>query len=322
MSERKESRTYRDLYNEGRKRLAAAGLAEADTDARLLLLFVTGFRWNELLLRYEEVPAADAGAPDPVPAAGETGSAGDIAARYFAAVDRRAAHEPLQYITNEQNFCGLDLYVDRRVLIPRQDTEILVELVLQEQKRAGAPGRKEAAKSGAPDWKGPTVLDLCTGSGCIAAALAKLGHFSAVSAADLSADALAVAEENMRRTGAAVTLIRSDLFSEIPGRFDVITANPPYIRSEVIGTLTPEVRDHEPRMALDGDEDGLSFYRRLAEECPRHLNPGGRVFFEIGYDQGEAVCGLLRSHGFSEVRCVKDLAGLDRVVTGMLAEQP
>ena len=301
MSEYEKARTYRELYLEGQKRLAAAGLAEADTDARLLLLFVTGMRWNELLLRYEEAlpedpaaggPADDADPSGTLPGAGKC----RIAAQYLAAVERRAAHVPLQYITRGQNFCGLDLYVDERVLIPRQDTETLVELALKE---CG------------------TVLDLCTGSGCIAIALAKLGRFSAVSAADISADALAVAAENVRRTGADVTLIRSDLFSEIPGRFDVITANPPYIQRKVIDTLTPEVREHEPRLALDGDEDGLAFYRRLASECPAHLTRGGRVYFEIGYDHGEAVCALLRESGFSGIRCVKDLAGLDRVVTGV-----
>ena len=203
--------------------------------------------------------------------------------------------------------------MDERVLIPRQDTEILVELVLQEH---GKPALKSGTHSTEMP-EGERVLDLCTGSGCIAIALAKLGRFSAVSAADISADALAVAEENLKRTGAEVTLIHSDLFSEIPGKFDVITANPPYIQSEVIDTLTPEVREHEPRLALDGDEDGLVFYRRLASECPAHLNPGGSVYFEIGYDQGEAVCALLRDRGFSGVRCLKDLAGLDRVVTGV-----
>ena len=317
MSDRNMARTYRELYFEGKKRLAAAGLAEAGNDARLLLLFVTGMRWNELLLRYEETlpedPAGEAPADDADPAGDPPGSGkSGIAARYLAAVDRRAAHVPLQYITREQNFCGLDLYVDERVLIPRQDTETLVELVLAER---GTLARD-------PGTSGGTALDLCTGSGCIAAALEKLGNFSAVSAADISSDALAVAAENVRRTGAAVTLIRSDLFSEIPGRFDVITANPPYIQSKVIDTLTPEVREHEPRLALDGDEDGLAFYRRLASECPAHLNRGGRVYFEIGYDQGEAVCALLRENGFSGVRCVKDLAGLDRVVTGICPEKP
>lgn len=326
MSEYKKTRTYRELYSEGQKRLSAAGLAEAGTDARLLLLFVTGMRWNELLLRYEEavpeepaeaVPADDA---DPAGKQQESGKSG-IAARYLTAIDRRAAHVPLQYITREQNFCGLDLYVDERVLIPRQDTETLVELVLQERGKPVRGRRTQGVgKPGTPEGKkteGGTVLDLCTGSGCIAVALAKLGRFAAVSAADISADALAVAAENVRRTGADVTLIRSDLFSEISGKFDVITANPPYIQSKVIDTLTPEVREHEPRLALDGDGDGLAFYRRLASECPAHLDPGGSVYFEIGYDQGEAVCALLRENGFSRVRCVKDLAGLDRVVTGV-----
>ena len=315
MSEYEKARTYRELYLEGQKRLAAAGLAEAGTDARLLLLFVTGMRWNELLLRYEEaLPEESAGSrPDP--------GKNSIAERYLAAVDRRAAHVPLQYITREQNFCGLDLYVDERVLIPRQDTETLVELVLKECGELTRNHRMpDVVKCGTQNGKKPeggTVLDLCTGSGCIAVALAKLGRFAAVSAADISADALEVAAENVRRTGADVTLVRSDLFSEIPGKYDVITANPPYIQSKVIDTLTPEVREHEPRLALDGDEDGLAFYRRLASECPAHLNSGGRVYYEIGYDQGEAVCALLRENGFSGVRCVKDLAGLDRVVTGV-----
>ena len=311
---------------EGQKRLAAAGLAEAGTDARLLLLFVTGMRWNELLLRYEEaLPEESAGevSNDEGDARGRRPDPGksSIAARYLAAVDRRGAHVPLQYITREQNFCGLDLYVDERVLIPRQDTETLVELVLKEcgelHRNHRTPGAEKCGTQNGKKTEDRTVLDLCTGSGCIAVALAKLGRFAAVNAADISADALAVAAENVRRTGADVTLVRSDLFSEIPGRFDVITANPPYIRSKVISTLTPEVREHEPRLALDGDEDGLAFYRRLASESPAHLNSGGRVYYEIGYDQGEAVCTLLRENGFSGVRCVKDLAGLDRVVTGV-----
>ena len=129
---------------------------------------------------------------------------------------------------------------------------------------------------------------------------------------------------NLQRTGAGervnVRLYRSDLFDGIPEgeRFDVITANPPYIASEVIETLSPEVRDFEPRTALDGTADGLLFYRRLAEECPGRLKEGGRVYFEIGYDQREAVAGLLEAAGFTDVRCVKDLAGLDRVVTGRI----
>ena len=325
--------TYRELLNEGKKRLAAAGIEEAEVSARELLLFAFGLDFAGLLRRYEDdVPesgedvAGGKGRADDVPAGGGS-------AEYLEYIARRAAHVPLQYITKTQDFCGLDLYVDGRVLIPRQDTEILVETVLGDEKRLGrmyGSAGRETAVAGAAAGEagnsapGRSLLDVCTGSGCIGLALAKLGNFRKVTLADISADALAVAEMNLQRTGAGervnVRLYRSDLFDGIPEgeRFDVITANPPYIASEVIETLSPEVRDFEPRTALDGTADGLLFYRRLAEECPGRLKEGGRVYFEIGYDQREAVAGLLEAAGFTDVRCVKDLAGLDRVVTGRI----
>ena len=275
-------------------KLRGAGVPEPENDAWLLFSESFGMSRTDYLLHAEE----------------EFYPAPDRERLFIERLARRQRRIPLQRILGVQNFCGLDLYVDERVLIPRQDTEILVELVLQEH---GKPALKSGTHSTEMP-EGEKILDLCTGSGCIAIALAKLGRFSAVSAADISADALAVAEENLKRTGAEVTLIHSDLFSEIPGKFDVITANPPYIQSEVIDTLTPEVREHEPRLALDGDEDGLVFYRRLASECPAHLNPGGSVYFEIGYDQGEAVRKLLLEHGFKNIEVLQDLAGLDRVV--------
>lgn len=319
--------TYRELLNEGKKRLAAAGIEEAEVSARELLLFAFGLDFAGLLKRYEDdVPesgedvAGGKGRADDVPAGGGNSesakSRGGSAAEYLEYIARRAAHVPLQYITKTQDFCGLDLYVDGRVLIPRQDTEILVETVLEDERLL----RREAGNSAA----GRSLLDVCTGSGCIGLALAKLGDFREAALADISADALAVAEMNLQRTGAGervnVRLFRSDLFDGIPEgeRFDVITANPPYIASEVIETLSPEVRDFEPRTALDGTADGLLFYRRLAEECPGMLKEGGRVYFEIGYDQREAVAGLLEAAGFTDVRCVRDLAGLDRVVTGRI----
>ena len=319
--------TYRELLNEGKKRLAAAGIEEAEVSARELLLFAFGLDFAGLLRRYEDdVPesgedvAGGKDRADDVPAGGGNSesakSRGGSAAEYLGYIARRAAHVPLQYITHTQDFCGLDLYVDGRVLIPRQDTEILVETVLGDERLL----RREAGNSAA----GRSLLDVCTGSGCIGLALAKLGNFRDAALADISADALAVAEMNLQRTGAGervnVHLYRSDLFDGIPAgeRFDVITANPPYIASEVIETLSPEVRDFEPRTALDGTADGLLFYRRLAEECPGRLKEGGRVYFEIGYDQREAVAGLLEAAGFTDVRCVKDLAGLDRVVTGRI----
>ena len=275
--------SFRELLTEGRDTLAAAGKEEAEFDARALLLFCTGLSWSRLLLRYEEeADAADAG-------------------RFSQFIRRRAAGEPLQYITGSQDFCGIQIKTDRRALIPRQDTEVLVETALRDLK-----GRENLS-----------LLDLCTGSGCIAAALKALGPFSEVTAADLSEEALSLAGENLP---AGARLIRSDLFQapELAGAlFDVITCNPPYIPSEVIETLSPEVKDYEPRMALDGSADGLLFYRRLSEDCPRFLRPGGRVYFEIGADQGPAVAGLLSDAGFSEVRVVKDLQGLDRVVCGI-----
>ena len=168
-----------------------------------------------------------------------------------------------------------------------------------------------------------TLLDLCTGTGCIAITLCKTGHFSRVEAVDISEEALKIAtynkeslltEEEKNR----FRLYRSDMFSEVYGRFDVIVSNPPYIPSKVVDTLEPEVKEYEPRIALDGTEDGLRFYRILAEESPKYLNPGGHVAFEIGYDQGEAVAELLKNAGFRDVIVIKDYGGNDRVVTGHL----
>lgn len=275
--------TLRELLTEGEKRLSEAGIEEAAEDAKLLLLFALKTDLKELLLHY----ADDA----------DSFRSGAVM-RYRALLSRRAAREPLQYITGEQNFCGVSIRVDPRVLIPRQDTEVLVEMVLSTADRG-------------------SLLDLCTGSGCIAAALGTLGHFSSVTASDLSADALQVAEQNLKRAGVRAEILRSDLFGAFAGRkFDVITANPPYIESSVIETLAPEVRNFEPREALDGAADGLLFYRRLAAESPEHLNRGGRVFFEIGSGQRERVLALLSEAGFTGLLCKKDLAGLDRVVTG------
>ena len=175
--------------------------------------------------------------------------------------------------------------------------------------------------------KNVSILDMCTGSGCIAVSLKKLGGYACVEGADISEEALKVAKRNSEeilensdvnssRTG--VIFRRSDMFSAFPEteRFNVIVSNPPYIPSAVIEELEPEVRDHEPRGALDGTADGLYFYRILAEECAKHLTPGGHVYFEIGYDQGAAVKELLDIHGFKDTRVIQDLTGKDRVVCG------
>ena len=198
---------------------------------------------------------------------------------------------------------GFEFYVNEHVLIPRQDTETLVELVLQEQKG------KDAA-----------LLDVCTGSGCIAISLALMGGFRDVTALDVSREALMVAARNAQRLlkehEGDFNLIESDMFERLEPdrRYDIIVSNPPYIPSHDIEGLEPEVRDYEPRMALDGRADGLEFYRILAQGCRKHLAPGGCVYMEIGFDQGLPVRQMFEAHGYVQVEVMKDMAGLDRVV--------
>lgn len=273
--------TLREAERRGAETLAAAGREEAAQTARLLLCHVLNFNFTDYVLAREDLLSPR------------------DTARYEELLTRRASGVPLQYLTREQNFCGLSLYVDERVLIPRQDTECLVEEVLR-------------------DGAGGDLLDLCTGSGCIPLALLKHGNFSCALGADISVEALAVAEINRARTGLALSLRQSDLFSEIPERFDVITANPPYIESAEIETLSVEVRDYEPRLALDGAADGLAFYRRLAAESGAHLKPGGRLYLEIGMSQGAAVASLLKAAAFSDIQIIRDLAGRDRIVKGSM----
>lgn len=277
--------TFFELWKWGEKRLADSGIREADLDAKYLLLEAFEMDLAHFLLReQEQVPSTD----------GRT-------REYSDAVLARASRVPLQYLTGKQDFMGLTFHVDERVLIPRQDTETLAELVLREN----------------PE-KNIRLLDLCTGSGCLAVSLAVLGGYEEVDAGDISPDALEVAEENGRRLGGNVHFVESDLFSALdPGKaYDVIVSNPPYIPTEVIEGLEPEVRDYEPRMALDGSGDGLAFYRRLAAESPSHLKPGGRLYLEIGWDQGESVEDLLRENGFEDIEVVRDDAGNCRVVRG------
>ena len=198
---------------------------------------------------------------------------------------------------------GLTFKVNEHVLIPRQDTEVLVEEALNYVR------------------SGMDILDVCTGSGCILLSVLKLGekkcrgilHGTGV---DLSREALQVAEENAGRLHVEATFLHSDLFAEVQGQYDMILSNPPYIEKAVVETLEEEVRIHEPRMALDGGEDGLDFYRKITAESVQYLRKGGRLLFEIGYDQGEAVSALMKEH-FAEVRVIQDLAGLDRVVSGV-----
>lgn len=271
--------TYFDLFDEGRIKLFK--LQEGENDARLLLLWACEIDMPKLLAGYTTENVDE-----------------KAAAKYMCAIERRANGEPLQYITHESNFCGLDFYVDENVLVPRFDTEILVEKVLEENKTSNN-----------------RVLDLCTGSGCIAITLAKLGGYE-VYGSDISRAALEVADKNAETNGVNITFYESDMLNQLNDLkdLDIIVSNPPYIKSAVCETLMPEVKDHEPRMALDGDKDGLKFYRIIANEAPKHLKKGGRLYLEIGYDQAEEVCELLKANGFKDIKVVKDLSKLDRVI--------
>jgi release factor glutamine methyltransferase len=284
--------TLYDLLTEGSAALLQAGDTDGENDAKLLLFEVFHLDLVHFLMdRLRPLSESDAETQEKMQT-------------YRGMIAKRASRIPLQQILGSQEFMGLEFYVNEHVLIPRQDTETLVELVLQEQQ-----GREKK------------LLDLCTGSGCIAISLAVKGGYESVTATDLSEEALKVAERNAKTHQKKIIFRQGDLFSALPqteaGTFDIITSNPPYIPTAVIATLEPEVREHEPMMALDGTEDGLRFYRQIAQEAGTWLKPGGAIYLEIGYDQGEAVSGLLREAGFDKVRVVKDLPGKDRVVCGV-----
>ncbi len=306
---------YSDLYHQGKEKLLSAGIDEADLEARLLLEYVCGTTRSDLLAHGDMA----------VSAAQEK--------RYEDLIGRRMTRIPLQHLTGVQEFMGLSFSVNAHVLIPRQDTEILVEEVLRNL------------------HDGMRILDMCTGSGCILISLLHYSNDCEGVGADISEEALAVARENAEKlldaghsredaeklldaghsrenaeklpdagedgseTG-GICFVCSDLFAGISGKFDVIVSNPPYIRKDVIGTLMPEVREYEPLQALDGGEDGLVFYRKMIEESRKYLYGGGMLFFEIGYDQGSEVSRLMEQAGFLEIQVVKDYAGLDRVVYG------
>ena len=219
--------------------------------------------------------------------------------------DRRVNGEPLQYILGECEFMSLPFYVERGVLIPRADTETLVETVI------------EAAKRNAK------ILDICCGSGCIGISLAHYIKDAHVTLLDISDKAIEVTEKNIKLNGVSdrAAVKKLDILTDIPDKkFDIIVSNPPYIETAVIDKLQTEVKDFEPRLALDGGGDGLMFYRRITGIAPKMLNENGILAFEIGFDQGEAVKELMKNN-FKEIKIIKDLAGNDRVVIGILREE-
>lgn len=278
---------YRECFEEGKGALADAGIEEAALDARLLLEHICGTDRNTLLVH------------------GDRTVSPEEEKQYLDAVERRSRRIPLQQITGQQEFMGLPFWVNSNVLIPRQDTEVLVEEVLKHT------------------HDGMQILDMCTGSGCILISILHYSNDCEGLGVDISSPALEVAEENAERllsgrTGVSARFLQSDLFEAVDGKYDILVSNPPYIRSAVVDTLMPEVKDYEPRIALDGEEDGLVFYRRILSDCKKNLKKGGMLFFEIGYDQAEAVKSMMEQAGFLEVTVKKDFGGLDRVVFGTL----
>ena len=223
-------------------------------------------------------------------------------------IERLKNHEPLQYVINKQDFMGLELYVDENVLIPQPDTENLVEevILLSDKKRKYI---RDEIK----------ILDLCTGSGAIAISLSKLINKSLVYASDISKRALKIAEENSMKNHANVLFLKSDLFDKISKiyKFDIIVSNPPYIESEVIKTLSEEVKK-EPILALDGGEDGLDFYRKIAKEAKDYIDKEGYLALEIGYNQRTEVENILKENGYKNIYSRKDLGGNDRIVVGQI----
>ena len=273
--------TLREAYAYGQEQLKNANISDATLDAWYLLEFATGITRTTYYLDTDK---------EITPTEEQT---------YRTLLEKRASHIPLQHLTGVQEFMGFEFCVNEHVLVPRQDTEILVEGVLDILK------------------PGMDVLDMCTGSGCIILSLMKLERDIRGMGVDISGNALNIARQNAQKLGVDAQFLQSNLFDGVEGVFDVMVSNPPYIRTDVIRQLQEEVKFHDPMLALDGKEDGLYFYRRIVEESVKHLKKNGKLYFEIGHDQAEDVVRLMKNAGFAEVTVKKDLAGLDRVVFGV-----
>ena len=273
--------TYETALSNGKKVLKDAGIMECDLDAWYLMEYVCKIdRSWYYLHNFEEMEEINY-------------------QEYCLLLKKRSERIPLQYITGSQEFMGLKFKVNSHVLIPRQDTETLVEEAVK---------RLEA---------GMEVLDMCTGTGCVIISILKQKKIVAT-ASDISKQALLLAKENAKKNQVEVNLVRSDLFNNINGRYDMIVANPPYIPTGVIGTLMPEVRIFEPIEALDGKEDGMFFHREIIQNGRRVLKSNGYLCLEIGHDQGGRTAFLMEEHGYRNIKVIKDLAGNQRVVCGNL----
>ena len=273
---------YTEAFLMGMQKLKEAEIGEAQLDARLLLEEICGTDHNTLLCH------------------GDREVSEEEEEQYRRALEQRAVHIPLQHLLGYQDFMELRFQVNEHVLIPRQDTEILVEEAMRYL------------------HDGMRILDLCTGSGCILLSLLHYSNDCEGTGVDISKEALQVAAQNAESLGIKADFLESDLYEKVTGKFDLLVSNPPYIEREVIPTLMEEVREYDPYIALDGGEDGLDFYRRIIGGAQDYLNRGGQIFLEIGSEQAQAVSELLREAGFKEIDVCKDFAGLDRVVSARL----
>lgn len=267
----------RDLYDKAKDILSKNDVPDSMVDARLLLEYCFGLKPMDLILYPDKTCDYEQ------------------AVRYMKMVQKRATRYPLQYITGIQEFMGLEFKVNESVLIPRQDTEILVENVIK-------------------FCNNKSVLDMCTGSGCIIVSIGRYASARKLTAVDISLEALDVARYNANFNEVSVDFIQSDLFENVSEKFDVIVSNPPYIPKSVIKGLMPEVRDYEPHLALEADNKGLYFYELIAKQAHNYLNENGIIAFEIGYEQAEDVSNILCDNRFYDIKVIKDYASHDRVV--------
>ena len=278
------STSYRKLFAKAFDLLKSSDIENVEYDIKAILTDTFGVDLNKFILDMDNEFEPDK----------------DLEAKYLSRIEKRKEHIPLQYIINKQNFYGLDFYVDESVLIPRYDTENIVDRIVKDCK----------------ENKCLSVLDLCTGSGCIAVSLKKSG-FEKVYAADISDKALAVAKHNAKLNNADIIFLQSDLYKNFPKeiRFDIIVSNPPYISTDEIARLEKQVRDFEPKLALDGGRDGLDFYKKIINLSKKFLNNKGRLYLEIGYDQSKDVVDLAKKEGYDNIVIIKDLSGRDRGIS-------
>ena len=289
----------KEMLTMGEKQLMDSDIADATRDCKILYCYMMDIPFSKIILEYQEVLQDR------------------LCDKYFELIDRRSKGEPVQYIMGSQEFMGLEFIVNENVLIPRQDTETLVEDALEIINMGTLRGEDMDVKR--KEWD---ILDLCTGSGAIGVSLARIANKVNVTCSDISEGAIKVAKENAQKHGVAksVKFEQGDLFKPFSKhfrkqKFDMIISNPPYIKSSIIPTLQKEVCEHEPISALDGGESGLDFYERIVSGVGGHLRKSGVLLLEIGHDQGEAVSGLLSRNGeFTSIRVLKDLANRDRIV--------